>query len=135
MERGDAHGEQGDDGEKVAADEPAQIGWRIRRRPDNPPLQLQLHSGPVESTARKFELKIYSVEPGNKLGSDIINHMDLPKLAAPAMRALASIQVESVENLARFTEKEITDLHGMGPNALGKLKEAMKAAGVEFKPS
>lgn len=64
-----------------------------------------------------------------------MKRMDLPKIAAPAMRALASVRVEKVEDLARFTEKEIADLHGMGPNALGKLKEAMKAAGVEFKSS
>lgn len=68
MQGGDGHRQQGDDGEEVSTDEPAQIGWRIRRRPDNPPLQLQLHSGPVESTARKFELKIYSPEPGNSWG-------------------------------------------------------------------
>ena len=64
-----------------------------------------------------------------------MKRMDLPKIAAPAMRALASVRVMSVEDLARFSEKEIADLHGMGPNALGKLKEAMKAAGVEFKSS
>lgn len=69
------------------------------------------------------------------MGRDIMKRMDLPKIAAPAMRALASVRVMSVEDLARFSEKEIADLHGMGPNALGKLKEAMKAAGVEFKSS
>lgn len=69
------------------------------------------------------------------MGRDIMKRMDLPKIAAPAMRALASVRVTSVEDLARFSEKEISELHGMGPNALGKLKEAMKAAGVEFKSS
>ncbi len=67
------------------------------------------------------------------MGRDIMKRMDLPKIAAPAMWALASVRVESVEDLALFSEKEIAELHGMGPNALGKLKEAMKAAGVEFK--
>lgn len=57
----------------------------------------------------------------------------LPKLAAPAMRALASAGIESLEDLARFTREEVANLHGMGPNALGKLESAMVDAEIEFK--
>lgn len=57
----------------------------------------------------------------------------LPKLAAPALRALDSVDVTCLEELAEFTYQQIADLHGMGPNALGKLKEALKAAKLEFK--
>jgi len=57
----------------------------------------------------------------------------LPKISAPAGRALDSIGVKSLEQLAQFTEKEVKALHGMGPNALGKLKAAMESVGLGFK--
>jgi hypothetical protein len=57
---------------------------------------------------------------------------DLPKLAAPAQRALAGKGITTLKQLSRFTESEIAELHGMGPNALGKLREALKAAGLSF---
>ena len=55
-----------------------------------------------------------------------------PKLSAPADRALASVGIECIEDLSRLTEEELAALHGMGPNAIGKLKEAMRTAGVDF---
>lgn len=58
---------------------------------------------------------------------------DLPKLAAPAARALAGAGLTSLDKLARVTEAEVAALHGMGPNALGKLKAALKASGKSFK--
>lgn len=57
----------------------------------------------------------------------------LPKTSNPALRALATVNVFYLEDLAKFTEKEILDLHGMGPKALRILKEHMKALGLEFK--
>jgi hypothetical protein len=53
----------------------------------------------------------------------------LPKVSAPAQRALASRHIESIEDLAKLPEKDIAALHGMGPNALGKLKAPMALAG------
>lgn len=58
---------------------------------------------------------------------------DLPKLAAPAQRALGGASIANLSQLARKTETEIAALHGMGPNALGKLKTALKAKGLKFK--
>lgn len=57
----------------------------------------------------------------------------LPKTSAPAGRALASVGVETLEDLARFTRAEIADLHGMGPKALGMLEAALREVGLEFK--
>lgn len=57
----------------------------------------------------------------------------LPKLAAPAQRALASIGVADLRQLSKFPEAEVAQLHGMGPNALNTLHEAMKAQGLSFK--
>jgi predicted Fe-Mo cluster-binding NifX family protein len=57
---------------------------------------------------------------------------DLPKLAAPARRALASAGLTSLDKLARAREADVMALHGMGPNALATLKTAMKARGLAF---
>ncbi|MBS1702081.1 MAG: hypothetical protein JST12_10500 [Armatimonadetes bacterium] len=59
--------------------------------------------------------------------------MELPKIAQPAVRALNSVGVTTLEQLQNFTEPEIKTLHGMGPNALGKLKAAMAEKGLNFK--
>lgn len=57
---------------------------------------------------------------------------DLPKLAAPAQRALAGAGLTSLAKLSKKREADVAALHGMGPNALGKLKDALKAAGLSF---
>ena len=57
---------------------------------------------------------------------------DLPNLAAPAQRALASAGLTSLAKLAKKKEADVPALHGMGPNAMGKLKDALKAAGLSF---
>lgn len=58
---------------------------------------------------------------------------DLPKLAAPAQRALAGAKLASLAQLAKRTEAEVAALHGMGPNALATLKAAMTAKGLSFR--
>ena len=57
---------------------------------------------------------------------------DLPKISAPAQRALATIGVVRLEQLTKFSEAEIMKLHGMGPNALGKLRQALSEKGLSF---
>ncbi len=58
---------------------------------------------------------------------------DLPKISAPAQRALQSIGVTTLEQLTKVSEAELMKLHGMGPNALGKLREALKMNGLSFR--
>jgi hypothetical protein len=62
-----------------------------------------------------------------------MSESDLPKTSAPALRALNGAGITRLEHLTSFTEAEITKLHGMGPKALGILKEAMQARGLSFK--
>jgi len=57
---------------------------------------------------------------------------DLPKLAAPAQRALAGAEIQNLKQLSKFSESEIKELHGIGPNALKALREAMQANGLSF---
>ncbi len=58
---------------------------------------------------------------------------DLPKISAPAQRALRSAGITTLKQLTKAPETELLQLHGMGPNALGKLREALKAQGLSFR--
>jgi len=57
-----------------------------------------------------------------------------PRLSAPAARALEAAGYTHLEQLTRVTEAELAQLHGMGPKALGILREALRAQGRSFKP-
>jgi len=58
---------------------------------------------------------------------------ELPaKLGAPAERALAGAGIKTLKQLTKFSETEIKQLHGVGPNALGKLRQALAAKGLSF---
>ena len=58
---------------------------------------------------------------------------DLPKIAAPAQRALQSAGISTLKQLSKISRKELMQLHGMGPNAVAKLEEALKANGLSFR--
>ena len=54
-------------------------------------------------------------------------------LAGPAQRALTSAKLVRLADLAKRTESSVSQLHGMGPNAMKLLKAAMKSKKFEFK--
>jgi uncharacterized protein YdhG (YjbR/CyaY superfamily) len=56
-----------------------------------------------------------------------------PKIGAPATRALTAAGYTRLEQLTKLTEAELAQLHGMGPKALGILREALKIQGLSFK--
>ena len=59
---------------------------------------------------------------------------DFPeRLAAPARRALASAGITSLAQLAKHRESEVRALHGMGPSAVGQLRDALAVRGLSFK--
>jgi Bacterial RNA polymerase, alpha chain C terminal domain len=58
---------------------------------------------------------------------------DLPKLSAPAHRALAGAGISNLKQLSKFTEADIKKLHGIGPNAIKELQAALKAKGLAFR--
>lgn len=58
---------------------------------------------------------------------------NLPKLSAPARRALATVGVTQLEHLTSHTEREIKNLHGMGPTGMKELREALVQKGLAFK--
>lgn len=58
---------------------------------------------------------------------------ELPaKLGAPAERALANAGIKNLKHLTKFSETEIKQLHGVGPNAIGKLRQALVENGLSF---
>jgi hypothetical protein len=67
-----------------------------------------------------------------KTNSNKKSESDLPKLAAPAQRALAGAGIKNLRQLAKFSEKEVKELHGIGQNALHELRLALKAQGLCF---
>jgi hypothetical protein len=54
-------------------------------------------------------------------------------LSNPARRALVSAGYTRLEQLSAVTEAEIAQLHGVGLNALAKLRSALAARGLSFR--
>jgi DNA-directed RNA polymerase alpha subunit len=54
------------------------------------------------------------------------------KLAKPAQRALQGAGITSLKQLAKLSEKEISQWHGIGPNAIKEIKKALKDNGLSF---
>lgn len=60
---------------------------------------------------------------------------DLPSgLARPAQRALAAAGIQSLEQLRHYSETQVARLHGIGPNALVLLHQALAEQGLAFAP-
>ncbi|UYQ91735.1 DUF1801 domain-containing protein [Chitinophaga horti] len=55
------------------------------------------------------------------------------KLSAPAQRALANKGIKTVKQLAKYSEADILELHGMGKASLPALHAALEAQGLSFK--
>jgi hypothetical protein len=55
---------------------------------------------------------------------------DLPKIGAPATRALNGAGYSSLRQLADVRKADLAKLHGMGPKALGILQEALEEHGL-----
>jgi len=57
----------------------------------------------------------------------------IAELAAPARRALEGARLTTLAKLAKKTEAEVSELHGMGPNAIGRLRASLKKEGLSFR--
>jgi Helix-hairpin-helix domain len=56
----------------------------------------------------------------------------LPHVGAPAARALRAAGLTTLEAVATRTEAEVTAMHGVGPVAVDRLREALSEAGLEW---
>jgi DNA-directed RNA polymerase alpha subunit len=54
-------------------------------------------------------------------------------LSAPARRALENANIFSLVELSKWSEKELLNLHGLGPSSIPKLKKALAEKGLDFK--
>ncbi|MDN5789259.1 MAG: DNA-binding protein [Micrococcales bacterium] len=57
----------------------------------------------------------------------------LPRLSAPATRALTAAGYSRLRDLDGASRAEIAALHGMGPKALGVLTEALTSRGFALR--
>jgi hypothetical protein len=59
----------------------------------------------------------------------------LPKIGAPATRALAGAGCTTLTEVTRFTEPELLALHGVGPRAIRILRETLAERGQSLAES
>lgn len=55
------------------------------------------------------------------------------KIGKPAQRALSTAGIKYLEDLTKYSEQEIKNMHGVGPKALMILKNELKLRGLNFK--
>jgi predicted RecB family nuclease len=56
----------------------------------------------------------------------------LSLLSAPARRALENADITTLEKISKFTEKDISKLHGIGKSTIPKLQEALALENLTF---
>jgi predicted flap endonuclease-1-like 5' DNA nuclease len=56
----------------------------------------------------------------------------IPRLGAPANRALAEAGYTTLSDVARAGERDLLALHGVGPKAIRLLREAFAERGLTF---
>lgn len=62
-----------------------------------------------------------------------LKQIDIPQnLGKPANRALEGAGYLRLEQVAEVSEKELMKLHGMGPKAIERLREALFEKGLSF---
>jgi len=54
-------------------------------------------------------------------------------IVAPARRALESKGITTLDELSRFSESELLQLHGMGPGTIPELRRALESKGLSFR--
>ncbi len=57
----------------------------------------------------------------------------LTMLGSPARSALLNEGIDSIQQLAKYSEKEVFALHGIGKSTLPILRKALADAGLAFK--
>jgi predicted flap endonuclease-1-like 5' DNA nuclease len=57
---------------------------------------------------------------------------EFAEIGAPARRALASVGISTLEDVAHAKAADLAKLHGMGPKALRILREKLLVRGLTF---
>ncbi|MFM2334115.1 MAG: Bacterial polymerase, alpha chain terminal domain, partial [Bacteroidota bacterium] len=53
-------------------------------------------------------------------------------LASPALRALLSLNINTVEDLLSYSRKEVAATHGMGDTGMQKISAGLEALGIAW---
>ncbi len=61
------------------------------------------------------------------------NAAAFPALSGPALRALATAGIRSLTELERWSERELLEMHGMGPKGMRILTEALASRGTSLR--
>lgn len=56
-----------------------------------------------------------------------------PRIGRPALGALAHVGITTLEEVGGLSEAELLALHGVGPKAVGLLREALAAQGLALR--
>jgi DNA-directed RNA polymerase alpha subunit len=56
----------------------------------------------------------------------------LRKLAKPAQRAIQNEGITTLEQLSKYSEREFSELHGIGKNAMNIIKQTMSENELTF---
>lgn len=57
----------------------------------------------------------------------------LSKLSSPARNALVHKGIDTLQELSKYTEKEILKIHGIGPSSLPIMKSSLQEVDLSFK--
>jgi DNA-directed RNA polymerase alpha subunit len=57
----------------------------------------------------------------------------LSKLSSPARNALVHEGIDTLQELSKYTEKEILKIHGIGPASLPIMRMSLEEVGLSFK--
>ncbi len=68
----------------------------------------------------------------DRLTAEVMGSRFLSLIGAPARRALEREGITTLNALARYTEKDLLKLHGMGPSSIPKLASALAEEGLSF---
>jgi hypothetical protein len=72
--------------------------------------------------------------PALRATTELTPENALPRIGTPALRALASIGITRLEQVAGRSQAELLSLHGFGPRALRILDEALAERGQSMCP-
>ncbi len=100
-------------------------------------VHIEKYKDRSSATKREAEVKkLTKIQKLNLIGlkmKKITKENTLPKLAAPALRALSGAGIKTIRELSKWKEEELLELHGMGQNAIKQIKAELKSEGLSLK--
>ena len=72
-----------------------------------------------------------NIDDSSQKGDGKMTH-NLPNIGKPALQALETVHITSIEHVAKYAEADLLKLHGVGPKAISILKEALSQKQLFF---